>query len=57
MVTLNALLAALARLNSRRLLNLPVKLLNFPAHGTHFLRVVRRALSQVVGDDILPERR
>jgi hypothetical protein len=47
------LLATLTRFNSSGLLQLAVKLLNLPTHGTHLLRVIRGVLSQVVSDDIL----
>jgi len=47
MVALNSLFAALARFNARRLLNLPVKLLNLPADGYNEPRHLARALRRV----------
>ena len=43
--------SALASLDSRELLGLSMKLLNFPAQGTRLLRTLRQILRKVVRDD------
>src|SRR5258708_345151 len=53
MITLNTGKATLTTLNTRHLLGLTVKLLDFPAQATHVLSSLRRVLSHVVGSDIV----
>ena len=48
-VALDARLAALVFLNTGELLDLAVKLLDFPAHATHLLCGIQGILRQVVG--------
>ena len=51
MIALDSSLAALAAFDTRELFDLAMKLLDLPADATHFLRRIRRILSQIVGHD------
>jgi hypothetical protein len=51
MIFLGARQSRLAFLEAKHLLDFSVVLLNFPPHGTHLMRIVRRILSEIIGHD------